>query len=84
MLKLEFLTVAQGFYQDFARVADDESRHLSWCLQRLEELGYGYGDMVAHSILWDGAVASSGKPYANFPSMMMRGYLDPEIMAGLR
>ena len=52
----------QGFYADFARVADDESRHLSWCLQRLEELGYAYGDMVAHSILWEGAQASSGKP----------------------
>ena len=51
----------QGFYADFARVADDESRHLSWCLQRLEELGYAYGDMVAHSILWEGAQASSGK-----------------------
>ena len=52
----------QGFYADFARVADDESRHLSWCLQRLQELGYSYGDMVAHSILWDGAQASSGEP----------------------
>jgi hypothetical protein len=31
------------FYLDFARVADDESRHLSWCLQRLEELGHEYG-----------------------------------------
>lgn len=54
----------QSFYSDFARVADDESRHLSWCLQRLEELGYVYGDMVAHSILWDGAQASSGESYA--------------------
>jgi len=54
----------QGFYSDFARVADDESRHLSWCLQRLDELGYAYGDMVAHSILWDGAQASSGESYA--------------------
>ena len=51
----------QGFYADFARVADDESRHLSWCLQRLEELGFAYGDMVAHSILWEGAQASSGE-----------------------
>ncbi|KAL0019983.1 hypothetical protein WJX79_007802 [Trebouxia sp. C0005] len=54
------LQMDQSFYSDFARVADDESRHLSWCLQRLEELGYVYGDMVAHSILWDGAQASSG------------------------
>ena len=51
----------QAFYRDFAKVGDDESRHLSWCLQRLEELGFAYGDMVAHSILWDGAEASSGE-----------------------
>ena len=55
------MPVLQAFYRDFAKVADDESRHLSWCLQRLEELGFAYGDMVAHSILWDGAEASSGE-----------------------
>lgn len=53
----------QDFYADFARVADDESRHLSWCLQRLGELGHAYGDMVAHNMLWEGAEASSGEPY---------------------
>jgi len=65
----------QSFYFDFARVADDESRHLSWCLQRLDELGYAYGDMVAHSILWDGAQASSGESYAPMP------YLSLSILA---
>ena len=50
----------QAFYSDFARVADDESRHFGWCQQRLKELGFSYGCMVAHSILWDGAVASAG------------------------
>ncbi|GAX79371.1 hypothetical protein CEUSTIGMA_g6813.t1 [Chlamydomonas eustigma] len=47
------------FYEDFARVADDESRHLGWCLQRLEELGHDYGDMPAHDLLWEGAQMSS-------------------------
>ncbi|KAF5835194.1 hypothetical protein DUNSADRAFT_7784 [Dunaliella salina] len=47
------------FFSDFARVADDESRHLGWCLQRLEELGHAYGDMPAHNLLWEGAQASS-------------------------
>ena len=65
----------QGFYADFARVADDESRHLSWCLQRLEELGYAYGDMVAHSILWDGAHASSGERLATFELDFRQSYL---------
>jgi len=52
------------FYVDFAHVADDESRHLLWCLQRLEELGVSYGDMVAHDVLWEGAEATSGDPLA--------------------
>jgi uncharacterized ferritin-like protein (DUF455 family) len=48
------------FYEDFARVADDEARHLSWCLQRLRELGVAYGDVPAHDGLWQGCAASSG------------------------
>jgi uncharacterized ferritin-like protein (DUF455 family) len=48
------------FYEDHARVADDEGRHLSWCLQRLRELGYEYGDVPAHDGLWRGCAASSG------------------------
>lgn len=40
------------------RVADDESRHLSWCLQRLEELGFEYGCMPAHDLLWEGCQLS--------------------------
>lgn len=43
------------FYEDFARVADDESRHLGWCLMRLEELGWKYGDMASHDGLWESA-----------------------------
>ena len=39
-------------------MADDEARHLGWCLQRLEELGHDYGDMPAHDLLWQGAEAS--------------------------
>ncbi|KAG1668043.1 hypothetical protein FOA52_006577, partial [Chlamydomonas sp. UWO 241] len=53
------LQLPPGFYEDFARVADDESRHLGWCLQRLEELGHAYGDMVAHDLLWEGALMSA-------------------------
>lgn len=33
-------TVGEGFFADFAHVADDESRHFAWCSQRLVELGY--------------------------------------------
>ncbi len=41
-------------------MADDESRHLSWCLQRLEELGHEYGELPSHNLLWEGAQMSSG------------------------
>ncbi|URE45822.1 hypothetical protein MUK42_25040 [Musa troglodytarum] len=40
------------FFADFAHVADDESRHFAWCSQRLNELGFRYGDMPAHNFLW--------------------------------
>jgi uncharacterized ferritin-like protein (DUF455 family) len=52
------LLLVQSFYEDFARVADDESRHLGWCMQRLHELGVCYGDLPAHDLLWEGAAAS--------------------------
>ncbi|KAI3465816.1 hypothetical protein Pfo_022479 [Paulownia fortunei] len=44
--------LGEGFFADFAHVADDESRHFTWCSQRLAELGFSYGDMPAHSFLW--------------------------------
>ncbi|XP_058753540.1 uncharacterized protein LOC131626723, partial [Vicia villosa] len=44
--------LGEGFFADFAHVADDESRHFSWCSQRLAELGFEYGDMPAHNLLW--------------------------------
>ena len=32
--------LGDGFFADFARVADDESRHFRWYSQRLAELGF--------------------------------------------
>ncbi|XP_020595901.1 uncharacterized protein LOC110035911 isoform X2 [Phalaenopsis equestris] len=48
------------FFSDFAHVADDESRHFEWCSQRLNELGFSYGDMPAHNFLWRECNKSSG------------------------
>ncbi|KAM1114211.1 uncharacterized protein LOC126583991 [Malus sylvestris] len=45
-------TLGEGLFADFAHVADDESRHFAWCSQRLAELGFNYGDMPAHNLLW--------------------------------
>lgn len=55
---LQFLP--QQFYLDFLGVADDEARHLGWCLQRMSEVGVQYGDMPAHNLLWEGCIASAG------------------------
>ncbi|KAK8686046.1 hypothetical protein V6N13_125074 [Hibiscus sabdariffa] len=44
--------LGEGFFADFAHVADDESRHFAWCSQRLAEIGFNYGDMPAHNLLW--------------------------------
>lgn len=60
VVRFSALRLPSQFYADFARVADDESRHLGWCLQRLEELGHEYGCMPAHNLLWEGCAASRG------------------------
>ncbi|KAG9446130.1 hypothetical protein H6P81_012258 [Aristolochia fimbriata] len=44
--------LGKEFFSDFVHVADDESRHFSWCCQRLSEIGFNYGDMPAHNLLW--------------------------------
>lgn len=59
MARFAPLRLPRGFYEDFCRVADDESRHLGWTLQRMKELGTHYGDMPAHNLLWDGCIASA-------------------------
>lgn len=48
-----------AFFADFARVADDESRHFRWYSQRLAELGFRYGDMPVHNLLWRECAKSS-------------------------
>ncbi|XP_068664106.1 uncharacterized protein [Aristolochia californica] len=52
--------LGEQFFSDFVHVADDESRHFSWCCQRLSELGFNYGDMPAHNLLWRECERSSG------------------------
>lgn len=50
-----------SFFRDFAHVADDEARHLGWCLQRLAEMGVAYGDVPAHNVLWEGAESTAAR-----------------------
>lgn len=46
--------LSQAFYADFAHVADDEARHLGWCLQRLAELDARY--LSTFSLDFGGAI----------------------------
>lgn len=43
--------LGEGFFTDFAHVADDESRHFAWCLQRLAELGFRLGRLEELTIV---------------------------------
>jgi uncharacterized ferritin-like protein (DUF455 family) len=47
------------FFDDFARVAQDEGRHYTLLSARLGELGSRYGALPAHDGLWDSATRTS-------------------------
>ena len=42
-----------AYYRDWLEVTLDEARHHAMLKDRLEELGYRYGDFPAHNGLWD-------------------------------
>jgi uncharacterized ferritin-like protein (DUF455 family) len=44
------------FYQDWLQVADEEAIHFAMIRNHLQKLGSDYGDLPAHSGLWDVAV----------------------------
>lgn len=43
------------WFSDFLSIAVDEARHFTWLSKRLIDLGYSYGSMPAHRIIWDAA-----------------------------
>ncbi|KAM3224635.1 hypothetical protein ACQJBY_057798 [Aegilops geniculata] len=53
------LRMPRGFFDDFARVAQDEGRHFAVLSARLRELGSRYGALPAHDGLWDSAMRTS-------------------------
>uniref|UniRef100_A0A7S3GEJ4 Uncharacterized protein n=1 Tax=Palpitomonas bilix TaxID=652834 RepID=A0A7S3GEJ4_9EUKA len=46
------VTFPLSFYSDIIGVALDEAKHLRWVLLRLESIGYTYGDLPVHLLLW--------------------------------
>lgn len=48
-----FPNMPEQFYTDWLRVAKEECLHFSLIHKHLQNMGYQYGDFVAHSGLWD-------------------------------
>ncbi|WP_051453393.1 ferritin-like domain-containing protein [Hydrogenovibrio kuenenii] len=47
-----FQTLPKAYYQDWLRVATEESYHFQMIREHLYHLGYEYGDFKAHNGLW--------------------------------
>jgi uncharacterized ferritin-like protein (DUF455 family) len=48
-----FRGMPEQFYSDWLRVADEEAYHFELIREHLNNLGYDYGDFVAHNGLWE-------------------------------
>lgn len=48
-----FRGMPDQFYQDWLSVADEEALHFSMIRTHLQQMGVDYGDLPAHSGLWD-------------------------------
>lgn len=86
---LRFAGMPAEYYRDWAGVAADEARHFGMLSQRLEELGYAYGDFDAHNGLWEMAVKTSDSCLARMalvPRVLEARGLDvtPGMIARLR
>lgn len=50
-----FRGMPEQFYRDWLRVADEEAQHFALIRTHLQAMGVDYGDLPAHSGLWDHA-----------------------------
>ena len=48
-----FRDMPDDYYTDWLKVASEEAYHFSLLEQRLQDLGYTYGDLPAHNGLWE-------------------------------
>jgi uncharacterized ferritin-like protein (DUF455 family) len=48
-----FRNLPEDFYRDWLKVADEEAQHFSLLRQKLQTFDLDYGDLSAHSGLWD-------------------------------
>ena len=49
----------ERYYRDWSRVAGEEAEHFNMLCDRLQELGYRYGDFSAHDGLWEMATKTA-------------------------
>lgn len=54
-----FRDMPDAYYRDWIAVAADEARHFDRVCERLQQLGFRYGDFDAHNGLWDMAVRTA-------------------------
>jgi uncharacterized ferritin-like protein (DUF455 family) len=59
-----FRQLPEAYYGDWVRVAAEEARHFQMLSDRLEALGYAYGDFPGHHGLWDMARRTAHDPLA--------------------
>ena len=57
-----FRDMPDAFYADWASVAVEEAYHFRLLCERLEALGFGYGDFDAHDGLWEMACKTAHDP----------------------
>ncbi|MGZ8227189.1 MAG: ferritin-like domain-containing protein [Methylococcaceae bacterium] len=50
-----FRSLPEPFYRDWLRVADEEAQHFALIRAHLQTMGMDYGDLPAHSGLWEHA-----------------------------
>lgn len=55
-----FAGLPPSFYEDWLHVADEEALHFTLLAERLDTLGYRYGDFDAHNGLWEMAEKTAG------------------------
>ncbi|MGD8559769.1 MAG: ferritin-like domain-containing protein [Gammaproteobacteria bacterium] len=68
-----FRGLPRDYYNDWLSVADDEARHFVLLRDRLQLLGYQYGDFDAHNGLWDMALRTAH-------DVLVRMALVPRVM----
>ncbi|WP_455202360.1 ferritin-like domain-containing protein [Kaarinaea lacus] len=68
-----FRDLPQEYYNDWLKVADEEAQHFTLLRDRLQRLGYDYGDFDAHNGLWDMALRTAH-------DVLVRMALVPRVM----